>query len=157
LLDPFTVDISYTSVKSVYGEGFEAVRNIAPGKRIPNIPSGSFFVRLTTKIPSFIPWSQNGGSISLEYRWNGGEYGLDGYSYYKDQNEWTDTETSINSYDYYKDLSGYSKFNLRCNYYVLDEHSVFIDVYNILNNQDWIGGAGPMIGRQISLGFNLAY
>lgn len=58
-LTPFTLDLAYTSVTSTYGEGIASQFNptYAQGKRIPDIPSGSFFARLSYYIPALLPWS----------------------------------------------------------------------------------------------------
>ncbi|NJD21705.1 MAG: TonB-dependent receptor [Melioribacter sp.] len=159
LYSPFTLDLSYTSVTSTYGEGFTSTSNpnIRPGKRIPDIPSGSFFARLSSRIPSFLSWSDKGGTITLEYRWNGNVFAQDYYGYYKAVNERVSPAPYPNSYNYYNEFPGYSKFNLRADYSILNNLLLFVDVQNLLDNQDWISGSAPMIGRQISFGFNFQY
>ncbi len=159
LYSPFTLDLSYTSVTSTYGEGFTSTSNpnIRPGKRIPDIPSGSFFVRLSSRIPSFLSWTDKGGTITIEYRWNGNVFAQDYYGYYKAVNGWVAPAPYPNSYNYYNEFSGYSKFNLRADYSILNNLLLFVDVQNLLDNQDWISGSAPMIGRQISFGFNFQY
>jgi outer membrane receptor protein involved in Fe transport len=159
LYDPFTLDLSFTSVTSTYGEGFTSTSNpnIRPGKRIPDIPSGSFFVRLSSRIPSFLSWTEKGGTITLEYRWNGNVFAQDYYGYYKAYNARVAPAPYPNSYNYYNEFPGYSKFNLRANYSILNNLILFVDVQNLLDNQDWISGSAPMIGRQISFGFNFQY
>ena len=89
-LNPFSLDLSYTSVTSLYSDGIYNKYNpyYSPGKRIPDIPSGSFFARLNYSIPVFLPWSQQGGNISLEYRWNGDVFAWDGYGYNKASNNY---------------------------------------------------------------------
>ncbi|MEW6193844.1 MAG: TonB-dependent receptor [Bacteroidota bacterium] len=159
LYSPFTLDLSYTSVTSTYGEGFTSTSNpnIRPGKRIPDIPSGSFFVRLSSRIPSFLSWTDKGGTITIEYRWNGNVFAQDYYGYYKAVNAWASPAPYPNSYNYYGEFPGYSKVNLRADYSILNNLLLFVDVQNLLDNQDWISGSAPMIGRQISFGFNFQY
>src|SRR3989339_958657 len=159
LYSPFTLDLSYTSVTSTYGEGFTSTSNpnIRPGKRIPDIPSGSFFARLSSRIPSFLSWTDKGGTITIEYRWNGNVFAQDYYGYYKAYNARVSPAPYPNSYNYYNEFPGYSKFNLRADYSILNNLLLFVDVQNLLDNQDWISGSAPMIGRQISFGFNFQY
>ena len=149
IYDRLSLDVSFTSVSSKYGENYT---NSYDSDRIANVPSGSFFVRLSSSLPSIFDWTKKGGNISLEYRWNGDVVAFDSYNYNKDRSN----GTSGSYYDYYRELPGYSKWNLRADYSVLDELSVFVDVYNLLDNQDWISGY-PMVGRSISFGFNYQY
>lgn len=161
---PFTVDAAFSSVTSTYGDEYTSTTtNVRAGWRIPYIPSGSFFVRLGYRIPSLLPWTNKGGNVAFEYRWNGDVFSFDTYSYNKDLNRYQAGLTTVNPgatanyYGYFKELPGYGKLNLRFDYSVLDDLTLFADVYNLTNKQDWIGGSAPMMGRQISFGFNINY
>jgi len=159
LVNPFTLDISYTYVSSKYGAGYTSTTtNVRTGWRIPDIPNGSFFARLSYHIPAFFSWSDKGGNVSFEYRRNGNVFSFDLVNYYKDLNYYNAGTGSYPSYyTYYKEFKGYDKFNLRADYSFTNDLSVFTDISNLFNNQDIVGGAAPMIGRTISFGFNFSY
>lgn len=152
IYDRFMLNLSYTHVSSKYGSGFPNSKKspyIVDGGRTAYVPSGSFSARLSYDVPSFLPWTNKGGRLSVDYIWRGGELSSDYYSYYR-----TYAETGKYASLIYKEFDGYSKINLRGDYFILNDISVFFDVANLLNNQDIIAGTYPMSGRKISFGFN---
>ena len=155
IYNPFTLDISYTHLTSKYGSGFPAVSTTTDpeyhdGGRILGIPSGSFVARLTYSVPALLSWSQKGGNLSLEYVYKGDEYNQDYVAYNK-------TKTETGKYVYtYREFPGYYRVNVRGDYSVLNNLTLFFDVKNLLNNQD-LHWYGPFAGRNISFGFNVMY
>jgi outer membrane receptor protein involved in Fe transport len=156
ILDPFTLDISATGVSSKYGPGNRTTQSsstayLAEGNKCIQVPSGSIYAKLSYNIPALLSWSKKGGSIGLDYRWSGSEVYRDYYSYYK-----TYAETGKYPSYVYKEQKGYSLVGLQFNYAVLNNLSVFLDVQNLLNNQNIVPGyLGILQGRTIGFGFNV--
>ncbi len=157
ILAPFTLDINASIVSSKYGPGNQTTVSastayLAEGNRCIQVPSGSLYAKLTYSIPSFLPWADKGGSISVDYRNSGSEVYRDYYNYYK-------TYAATGSYPAYNyiEMAGYSIWGMRFNYSVLNNIDVFCDVQNLLNNQNIVPGYyGPLQGRSISFGFNVS-
>jgi outer membrane receptor protein involved in Fe transport len=148
---PFTLDVSFTALKSTYGTGVPAIATSSDteyheGGRINGIPSGSFVARLTYTVPAFLPWSQRGGNITFEYVRNGEEYNQDYVA-----NKRYEIENNGEVKYYYKVFPAYTFLNLRGDYSILNNVTIFFDVKNLLNNQD-IMYSGPLNGRTISFG-----
>lgn len=156
IYNPFTLDIAFTSRTFLYGEGFPTVATaggdpeMREGGKIAGIASGSFFAKLTYNVPAFLPWSDKGGSLSLQYYYKNSEYDMDNVEAMR---EYYATGTMPQTY---KDFPGYSFINLSGNYSVLNNVVLFFDVLNLLNNQE-INFTGPLSGRKITFGFSLKY
>lgn len=153
LFHPLTFDLAYTYCKSTYGKGYEAnvtFPYLVEGGRALDVPSGTLFARVGCIIPSFLSWTNKGGSISLEYLWSGDHYGSDIYEYYKKA---YNGET-INTIPY-TTIESNSQINLRGDYSILDNAKIFIDISNLLDDE----GTKTSIlrGRRISFGLNLSY
>lgn len=153
IYNAFTVNISASIVSSKYGSGYLPSPYIQEGARIIEVPSGSFFIQLGYKIPALFDWSEKGGNVSVNYQYIGSERNYDGYTQAKIL-----SETGEYTPYQYIESSGYSRVGLRIDYSVLNNCVFFVDVSNLLNNQQMLlGGFGPSMGRKTSLGFNFSY
>lgn len=159
--EQFTLDLSYSSAKTLWGKGTKPIPGapfVKEGEIFPYLPDGSFFVRLSYQIPAILNWSKKGGSISLEYRYNGSTLNPDYLEYYRALSKWTPPTPYPNQNSYFKLFDGYSKINLRANYYTADFLNLFFDVYNLTNNQEPASGSVyPFPGRSVSFGINISY
>ncbi len=159
--EPFTLDLSYSSAKTLWGKGTKPITGapfVKEGEIFPFVPDGSFFVRLSYQIPAILNWSNKGGSISLEYRYNGSALNPDYLEYYRALSNWKPPTPYPNQNSYFKLFDGYSKINLRANYYTADFLILFFDVYNLTNNQEPVSGSVyPFPGRSVSFGINITY
>jgi len=154
LFAPFTIDLTYTYVSSKYGTGFpksSSTPYLVDGGRVINVPSGSIFARLSYRIPALFSWCTKGGNITAEYVWRGSELAADYYSYYKTKYTTGSYPSSIS----YKEFDPFSRFNLRGDYAVIKNITLYFDIANLLNDQDYKGGSYTLKGRTISFGFNL--
>ena len=79
--------------------------------------------------------------------WRGSQVTVDLYNYYKNR-----AENGITKLEY-RDFEGYYSISARADYWLLNNLSLFVDVTNLLNNQDIVTGY-PRSGRRISFGFN---
>lgn len=152
IVNPFTFDISYTRLSSKYGQGFPAVSiganpEMREGGKVINVPTYSLTLRVNYIIPSLLPWSAKGGSITAEYVALGEEYNQDYMAFYRGLVE------KGKAQNIFKVFPSYYRLNLRADYSVLNNVDVFADVQNLLNNQDMLY-CGPLKGRTICFGFN---
>jgi|GEM_PF-709368 len=157
IVNPFTIDVAYTHLTSKYGPGFPSASSNNTGNpeyheggRVINIPSGSLFIKVAANLPSILPWTSKGGNIAVEYVQQGDQYCLDYVYYYRTLSE---TGKGVNSY---KVFPTYYRINARADYMVQSNVALFVDVQNLLNNQDMLY-VGPLKGRTISFGFNIKY
>ena len=130
----FTINTSGTIVKSEYGGGFPeaSAPYVYEGGRVFGIPSETFFLEVSYRLPSFVKWSSKGGNVSLCYTWRGSAINTDYYSYHK-----TRAETGKSPSITYKEFDGYYTINSRADYSLLDNLSLFVDIINLLNNQGY--------------------
>ncbi len=150
VFNDFTINTSGTISMSKYGGGFPESSSSdikAEGNRVVNIPSGTFFASISYRFSPQLLWSGKGGNINVSYMWRGSAIDYDYYDYFKSR-----TETGSGLLEY-KEFDGYYTINSRADYWVFDNLSLFVDVINLLNNQDIVGGY-PRSGRRISFGFN---
>ena len=155
IYDRFTLDLAATFTNSTYGAGFttNALAYNAEGSRILQIPYSIFYVKLTYDIPSLFSWVNKGGRISVDYRFTGKERYNDYEAYYKAY-----AATGTYPATTYREWDGYSLVGLRLDHPVINNLILFVDVKNLLNNQDLVAGwFGPLAGRNISFGFNYTY
>lgn len=155
IVNPFTIDLTYTRLSSKYGEGFPAVSTSAnpefyEGGKVMSVPTYSMSLRVNYTIPELLPWSAKGGNITLEYIAVGDEFNQDYMAYYRGIVE-TGKASNV-----WKVFSPYHRINLRGDYSILNNVDIFADVQNLLNNQDMLY-CGPLKGRTISFGFNIRY
>lgn len=151
LVNSFTFDINATFIDSKNGPGGAPDDAYsAEGERTVDVPNSTFYARVSYNLPAFLPWSNKGGNISLDYRYSGSVRAFDYFLEVK--------EIAADGYpttEGYTELPGYSLFGLRFDYAVFDNISFFMDIKNLLNNQDITSGALLYLqGRQISFGIN---
>lgn len=165
VINPFVVDLSYTETISKWGNeiGQAPTSTVYPQAPSFNVPQRSFFARLTYSIPSFLSWTEKGGRISVDWRYNGSAYYYDAISYNLNRAAWqklpTPRPAAPNLNNYYLWQKGYSYFNLRMDYSVTDYAAFYVDIQNLLNKHGSINGQSlsQFPGRRINVGFNITY
>jgi len=156
VFEPFTLAFNLSSISATYGEGAPTTPATGSqayyyeGGQVTSIPTGSYFVQLSYNIPALLPWSNKGGDVTLEYQWIHGVYNYDFITFYKG---YYSTPRTFNYVYNYRDAQTY--VNLRFNYNVLNNLTLFADVHNLLNYNGIIDSYFPAHGRNIAFGFRL--
>ncbi len=154
--EPFTVAFSMSSISSTYGEGAPVTPATGyqsyyyQGAQVIGVPISSYFAQVSYHIPALFDWSKRGGDITLEYKWTHGILEYSQLDYYKAY--YATPRTTVYNYVYSKPIS---VVNLRFNYGVTNNVSLFADIQNLLNYQEYIYVIFPNHGRNMAFGFKL--
>ncbi len=157
LLNPFTISFSYTITDSKYGKNQSSLNwKYQEGATKLYTPQNTASLNIGYMLPAFIPGSYKGGFLGLDVSYTG-KMLVDNYirlydGYYNPDIPRLDRDDPENL----KWKDGFFKLRLRCNYWITNSLSVFLDIDNLTNYQKAAyNEITPSLGRITKIGMDI--
>ena len=157
LLNPFTVNFTYTINNSKYGDNQSSSNwRYKEGAKKLYTPDNTASLGLSYKIPALIPGSKKGGFVGMDLTYTGKmlvDNILRQYDGYYNPNI---DRLSSDDPENLKEKEGYYKLRLRGNYWFTDYLSVFVDIINLTDYQkSGYNEITPSLGRVTKIGLDI--
>ena len=157
LLNPFTINFTYSSTDSRYGENQSSANwKYKNGAKKLYTPQSTASLGIGYKVPAFIPGSYKGGFVGLDVMYTG-KMLVDNYLRLYDGFYNPDIpRLDPNDPENLKWKDAFYKIRLRLNYWFTNYLSVFVDVVNLTDYQDGAyNEITPAVGRVTKFGLEI--
>jgi outer membrane receptor protein involved in Fe transport len=163
-IGPLNINATYSILDSRWGQ--DTIRQNDPhfegfydeGVRRNDVPISTGNLSLSYNLPAFSKKNPRGGVLVIDLSYTGKKKGRDWLLYYDGL-----YNPDVEPYSYYsKDLlinyDPYLLVRLRCNYWLMKNINIFLDIRNLTDHEDISRGiTQPALGRQMTFGLDLEF
>jgi len=158
LLDPFTMNFTFTIIDSKYekiSDNNRYYRDLANTRKLYT-PEHTAFLGIAYHVPALFPWSRKGGNIGLDLSYTGKMRIFDELRYYDGSYNPDIDRIGYMDSEYMIEGDSITKLRLRSNYWITDYASLFVDIINLTDNQKNGGSLlYQTIGRVSKIGLDI--